>query len=435
MSKGGFALAIFGTTLASVEADEIGTSNKVYELHVPKITKAQLIANKTLLSGHWPYVVTDAMDEWPAMKEWAGKEGLSAISEIIPDEWVDYYPQNMYSLGNKPYLRKFHDVVKEFQQPSKSGMPRYMQMRLGLKGWEDLEKKMYGPKGKLPPGMWTEKDWIYDCMPDSKDIDNFFRVNQWNMMLIGEVGTGIFFHHDHLSASSWQAHIAGRKVWTLCPYTETHLLEPAGRIHTFDASAEEFPDFHAAKCGQVVVNPGEIAYYPSYWWHQTKCLDYPTVGVTGLMVGVEDNRMDLDFKVHEQFRRDIQQKCNNPGEDISKKWPGAAPPISKGACAAMDKCLELWDANFKRIDFDYSVDEPFLDHTRKAMELDEAGDIEGAVASFRAAARFQPDSPEAWNNLATALQDEGYAGRDSAEAKAEAKKASQTAAKLERDEL
>ena len=35
MSKGGFALAIFGTTLASVEADEIGTSNKVYELHVP----------------------------------------------------------------------------------------------------------------------------------------------------------------------------------------------------------------------------------------------------------------------------------------------------------------------------------------------------------------------------------------------------------------
>ena len=224
-------------------------STKIYDLDIP-VTPEQLFANKSLTSGHWPYVVVGAMDNWPAMKEWAGMKGLDAINKIIPDEWVDYYPENMYHIGNKPYLRKFNDVVEEFKQPSKSGKPRYMQLRLGLDGWEKLEEKMYGPKGKLPRGMWTEKDWIYECMPERKDIDNFFRVNQWNMMLIGEPGTGIFFHHDHLSASSWQAHIVGRKIWTLCPYTQTHLLEPAGRIHTFDATEDEYPDFTRRSAGR-----------------------------------------------------------------------------------------------------------------------------------------------------------------------------------------
>merc|ERR1719240_870613 len=106
------------------------------------------------------------------------------------------------------------------------------------------------------------------------------------------------------------------------------------------------------------------------------------------MVGVEDNRRDLDFKVHEQFYEDIMKKCENPGEDISKKWPGAAPPIAKGVCKSMDACLNLWEENFQAIDFRYSVDQPYVDHTAKAIEFDEAGDMEAAVASFRAAAKF-----------------------------------------------
>jgi hypothetical protein len=34
-------------------------------------------------------------------------------------------------------------------------------------------------------------------------------------LLIGEKGTGIFFHNDHLAAASWQANIVGRKRWVL----------------------------------------------------------------------------------------------------------------------------------------------------------------------------------------------------------------------------
>ena len=139
------------------------------------------------------------------------------------------------------------------------------------------------------------------------------------------------------------------------------------------------------------------------------------------MVGVEDNRRDLDFKVHEQFFADIRRKCENPGEDISKKWPGAAPPISGGVCKAMPACLKLWEQNFEAIDFRYSTDQPYVDHTAKAIEFDEAGDMTSAVQSFRAAARFLPHTSEVWANLATALdsmprdQDDAAVARVNAE--------------------
>ena len=51
----------------------------------------------------------------------------------------------------------------------------------------------------------------------------------------------------------------------------------------------------------------------------------------------------------------------------------------------------------------YSIDDARADHTAAAIEFDEAGDAEAALASFRAAARFEPDASEAWSNLGMAL--------------------------------
>jgi tetratricopeptide (TPR) repeat protein len=64
----------------------------------------------------------------------------------------------------------------------------------------------------------------------------------------------------------------------------------------------------------------------------------------------------------------------------------------------------------------YDLEDPTVDHTAQAIELDESGDIEGAVQSFRAAAKFE-DSSEAWANLGMILSEnlEGLAERESDE--------------------
>jgi tetratricopeptide (TPR) repeat protein len=51
----------------------------------------------------------------------------------------------------------------------------------------------------------------------------------------------------------------------------------------------------------------------------------------------------------------------------------------------------------------YDAEDPRLDHTAHAIERDEAGDGEGAMLAFAAAARFAPDEAANWFNLATAL--------------------------------
>jgi SAM-dependent methyltransferase len=51
----------------------------------------------------------------------------------------------------------------------------------------------------------------------------------------------------------------------------------------------------------------------------------------------------------------------------------------------------------------YDENDPSADHKQHAIKMDEAGRIDRAVESFRAAVRFHPSSTSAWNNLGVAL--------------------------------
>eukprot|EP00932_Pfiesteria_piscicida_P010666 SRR837773.2166.p1 GENE.SRR837773.2166~~SRR837773.2166.p1 ORF type:complete len:311 (+),score=80.28 SRR837773.2166:102-935(+) len=268
----------------------------------------------------------------------------------------------MDDVGSKPYLYKLSDAMPRFRQPG--AKPKYMQMRIGYRGWTRL-KKDFVPK-PLPDVFWDDDEWIGKCMRkpdgtvDKPAIDNFFVTQQWKFLLIGEEGTKMFFHKDGTAASSWQAQILGKKKWTLCPNTESDKLDV--KINTYDQKEyDKFPRFADALCGQVTVNPGEMIYYPAYWWHQTLQLETPSVGYTGALVGVEDDRDDLgsDQKPHVRFYRDLMGKCakcwerGNPErtcEDISLKWPGAAPPMLRVVCESyLPECLKLWDEHAKSL--------------------------------------------------------------------------------------
>jgi tetratricopeptide (TPR) repeat protein len=56
---------------------------------------------------------------------------------------------------------------------------------------------------------------------------------------------------------------------------------------------------------------------------------------------------------------------------------------------------------------DYDLDDPQADHTARGVELDEHGDMQAALRSFEAAARFSPEDGASFNNLAIAHQSIG----------------------------
>mmetsp|Transcript_5001 Transcript_5001/g.14154 ORF Transcript_5001/g.14154 Transcript_5001/m.14154 type:complete len:276 (+) Transcript_5001:899-1726(+) len=263
--------------------------------------------------------------------------------------------------GSKPYLYRFEEALPQFLQKSK--IPKYMQLRLGLRGWNRLKKDI-NPK-PVPEVFWDDDSWIGQCMKkpsgkvDREAVDNFFVTQQWKFLLIGEKGTSMFFHKDGTAASSWQAQIVGKKRWTLCPNSQSHLLDV--NINTFKPDYTRFPKFAKALCGQVTMSPGDLLYYPAYWWHHPYNLETPTISYTGALVGVEADRMDLggEQKPHARFYQDLLGKCakcwkkadpKRLCDDISEKWPGAAPPMMRSLCEDyLPECFKKWDAHARAL--------------------------------------------------------------------------------------
>eukprot|EP01046_Picozoa_sp_COSAG06_P022048 COSAG06_NODE_1688_length_8713_cov_4.426051_4_plen_459_part_00 len=236
-----------------------------FALEVPRVTAPELAANETLMSGHHAYILTDAVPHWPATERW----DLTYLESKVPSAWADFYPENMLGLHQRAVWLQYADAAMRLRQP-RGNASRYMQLRLSLHDWEQLASDI-NLTGL--PSIWTEEDWIHDCFVRVSDsgeeerdraaIDNFFRVNQWNSVLIAEKGAGIFFHKDHLAASSWQAHIVGRKKWVLCPNSQARHFDGWSEGDGIDVWSPDYhahPGFARAHCAKFTVEPGELLY-------------------------------------------------------------------------------------------------------------------------------------------------------------------------------
>jgi len=327
-----------------------------FNMEIPRVTVEDLAKNATLRTGLYAYVLTGHVrSQWKA-SNWT----LDYLHKKIPFEWVDFYDQNMKDVGNKPFLFKYAEALPHFNQ--KIGIPRYMQLRLSLRGWKRLRKDLVPLPD--PSVFWSDEEWIFKCMrkdgrPDDKAMDNFYTTVQWKFLLIGEKGTQMFFHQDGTASSSWQAQLVGKKRWTICPNTETRYLSTS--IDTFNEKDLTNRNFARAHCGQVLVEAGDLLYYPGLWWHQTHQLETPSIAYTGALVGTEADRSDLaGFRnSHSSFLQEMYarcRKCWHQGdperkcEDISLKWPGAAPPVLRVLCDEYFKtCFELWEEHSKTL--------------------------------------------------------------------------------------
>lgn len=148
-------------------------------------------------------------------------------------------------------------------------------------------------------------------MPDQKIQDEFHLKTHWKIILIGTRGSGMFNHSDSLLTSSWHGHVQGRKWWYVC--------SPAG--------------VQPQICYESVLNPGEVLYYGSGWYHATRNLDQPSMTITGTSVH-QHNFEKIADKLHSECTRSA----------LSFDFSGSL-------CDALDMCYPLWAKYLSSQDF------------------------------------------------------------------------------------
>ena len=372
-------------------------ARRALSLDVPRVTPAELDASPLLQSGKVPFILTKSMENWESRTKF---NNLDWFAKHFPDAIVDYYPNNLARVEKKPFLRKMAGVLQEFSvrnpepergwtQNGRSEKARYIHWRMTAGQWNKV-KDLLTPMHSF---FTTDIPWMNQCIPKKTrnpknrrqvnwPMNNWIKHTHWKIIVIGEEDSGMFFHADGFSTSTFVFQFVGRKRWTLCvPDPTMQHMSNAGVIDTFGSKEHlsQFPNYAKADCKQFDVHPGtsclsffchlsfavchffvffffsfpaklthffhllflfvpgEVIYYPSHYWHQTLNLDRPCISMAG-------RRVDQNNK--DEVYGELKQRCQHPGPDITKQWPGAAPNLSNRMCKNIGKCHKLWQEMF-----------------------------------------------------------------------------------------
>lgn len=254
--------------------------------------------NAKLVFGSHPWVIRNAFQ----VERIRDLIGYEKILSSFGEEPVDYYPQNMKTKPNRVYHSSLQQAVEFLEYPlgaylssdiSKPGT--YIQWNINSTTFDDMlvsTNKLDGPVRQVSTHLQDFFDFLltHNSLPDietyrqphvfAKLMQSFGKKAHWYMVLIGEAGSGMFMHTDNLPVASWQMQIEGNKRWVLCqPIEENkeHSLKNCKLNMNNQCMLED-------SCQEVVLEPGDMLYYPAHYWHYTSCLSTPTMSVSGTVL-------------------------------------------------------------------------------------------------------------------------------------------------------
>jgi hypothetical protein len=111
---------------------------------------------------------------------------------------------------------------------------------------------------------------LLDKLPEK--LFNKYGFQQYIYLIIGRKESSVGLHIDSFCTQGWLGVIYGRKRFILIPPDQEKFVYD-GEVDAFNPDLEKFPLYANVKPVEFILNPGEIIYIPSMWWHQAENLD------------------------------------------------------------------------------------------------------------------------------------------------------------------
>ncbi|KAK6169126.1 hypothetical protein SNE40_020238 [Patella caerulea] len=209
---------------------------------------------KTFLDKKEPVVITAAIDYWPAMS--TNKWSLDYIKKVagtrtVPIELGSKYTEESWSQTLM--------TVKEF-------IENYIENHKSTKGYL-AQHQLFDQIPELQHDISVPS---YCCLGERDDVD----INAW----FGPKGTVSPLHYD--AKENLLTQVFGKKYVRLYSdkYTEQVYPNPHRLLHNTSLvdiehiDKDKYPLFPDAPYWECILNPGEMLYIPSKYWHFVKSL-------------------------------------------------------------------------------------------------------------------------------------------------------------------
>jgi hypothetical protein len=248
------------------------------------IERAQGLAPKEfheryLTGSGKPVILTDALNSWKARTKWTFEFFKShyGSENVVPSIWP----------GDK-YLKviSFRDYIDSLDNPN-GGSPGF---------WIDLTTKLPCAAPQVPPETplyltgWRAfnlhpellddvelspkfaEDWVPLLPPAFRKALEENTKYLSGGFLIGPAGSIATLHPDILHTHAYLAQIAGRKRCVLFSPDDSDYLYD-GKVDPDRPDINKFPLFPRAAAFECILEPGELLFMPSDWWHYVVAIE------------------------------------------------------------------------------------------------------------------------------------------------------------------
>jgi hypothetical protein len=226
-----------------------------------------------------PVIVTDAMQQWPALSKWTfefikeaygadfGMTQTSFETDILKVTRISAYIEHLdRPTDDLPGFWVNANSGKPLRaQPPPAELPHY------LLGWYAFQKHPELYQDIQPPPYFVA-DWLLAFSPAMRDVFEYACGHEYWSLYIGPEGTLSKLHRDFWCTHACLAQIQGRKKAIMfSPEDSPFLYE--GQVDPERPDFERFELFERATAYECVIEPGEMLFMPPDWWHHVRALE------------------------------------------------------------------------------------------------------------------------------------------------------------------
>ncbi len=254
-------------------------SSRIFEIERRKNLSYEEFAREYLYPLK-PVIVTDVLQKWPAMQRWTPEFFKREFGDMKfrlnenPGQRADYKGNEE---GTEYTMAQFIDRVLASTEENPAP---YFRNRVLYEMFPSLKNDIE----PLPP--YFQPNWL----PERYLVGYVQQVlNRGAAIELYIGGKGSAFpvlHYDGAGTHAFLMHIYGRKEFIVYPPEQEPFLYPSpekvnlSSIRDLDhPDLMKFPLFARATATKFILEPGEMLFVPSHWWHTTRMLS-PSITVS-----------------------------------------------------------------------------------------------------------------------------------------------------------